>query len=305
VRPPQPTKVLARLAEAQDVDDVVHNVDQIIEWSINAESHLGYFAAVYKRITLAIRDAINTNQFQDGNRVARLDVAFAQRYFNALNAYFHPDECQGLTLPWEVAFVGAHDRHAIILQHMMSAFTAHISFDLGMACFAIAAGSLDTLEPDFNRVNALLCSQMPGMVEEMQQLSPELVWMRRLIPDELGVFDRILTNMRNGAWLFAYSMDQDRANAERKRVHQAAWAAAVASWYLEPPARLTPLPALIRAVARHEKPNVAANIRALEKKSNTPDTMDERYLRRMNKQFKRGSVARVRIPAIDHHRGSG
>jgi hypothetical protein len=129
--------------------------------------------------------------------------------------------------------------------------------------------------------------------------------MRRLIPDELRVFDRILTNMRNGAWLFAYSMDRDRKNAERKRVHQAAWAGAVASWYLQPPSRLTPLPALVRAVARRESPDVAANIQELAKKSNTPDKLHERYLKRMNKQFKRGSVARVLTPANDHHPGSG
>ncbi|MCV7099310.1 DUF5995 family protein [Mycobacterium palustre] len=267
-----------RLARATDVDDVVSNVERIIEWSKAAESHLGYFAAVYKRVTLAIRDDIDRGGFQDGRRVAQLDVAFAQRYFDALNAHFHPGEYHGLTLPWEVPFVGDHDGEAVILQHLMSAFTAHISFDLGMACFAVAADSLDTLEPDFNRVNALLCSQMPGMVEEMQRLSPGLVWMRRLIPDELGFFDRVLTNMRQGAWLFAYSMAAHRDAAEQKRVHQAAWTAALASWYLHPPSRFRLFPVLARAVAKRESTDVAENIAALEQRSNTPDELHHRYL---------------------------
>jgi Family of unknown function (DUF5995) len=271
--------LLPRLAEANDVDDVVRNVEQILEWSKAAQSHLGYFAAVYKRVTLAIRDAIDKGEFDDGRRVAQLDVAFAQRYFNALNAYFHPEEYQGLTLPWEVAFVGNRDGHAIILQHMMGAFTAHISFDLGMACFATAADSLDTLAPDFNRVNALLCSQMPGMVEEMQRLSPELRWMRRLIPNELAAFDRVLTNMRKGAWLFAYAMALHPENAEQKRVHQAAWTATLASWYLDPPGRFGLFPALVSAVAKRESTDVVDNISALERKSNTPDKLHERYLR--------------------------
>lgn len=277
------TPPLPRLAEANDVDDVLRNVDKVIRWSIAQESHLGYFAAIYQRVTLAIRDAINNEKFKDGHRVARLDVAFAQRYFNALNAYFHPKQCQGLTLPWEVAFVGDHDGQAVILQHMMSAFTAHISFDLGMACFAIAPDSLKTLEPDFIRVNALLCSQMPDMVAKMQELSPELRWMRRLLPDELGVFDRVLTNMREGAWLFANSMAENPANAPQKRVHQAAWTAALASWYLHPPEKFTPFPALVRAIAKQESPNVADNIKLLQQVSNTPDKLHQRYLKPLRK----------------------
>jgi Family of unknown function (DUF5995) len=274
----KPPSYLAPLEVANSVDDVLRNVHQIISWSIDAESHLGYFAVIYKRVTLAIRKAINDGQFDDGQRVAQLDVAFAQRYFDSLNAYFHPNEYRGLTLPWEVAFVGDQDGQAIILQHMMTAFNAHISFDLGMACYAIAGNSLDTLENDFNRVNALLCSQMPGMVAELQRLSPELRWMRRLIPDELGVFDRVLTKLREGAWSFATYMALHPENAEQKQMHQVATTAALGAWYLQPPARLTPLSALLRGVAKHESRNVADNIRALEEISNTPDKLDEAYL---------------------------
>ena len=36
----------------------------------------------------------------------------------------------------------------------------------------------DTLENDYNRVNALLCSQIPGILDVVEQLSPELRWVR-------------------------------------------------------------------------------------------------------------------------------
>jgi hypothetical protein len=275
---PSPSLLLDRLEEAKNIDDVLRNVDQIIGWSINAESHLGYFAVVYKRVTLAIRKAINEGVFDDRRRVEELDVVFAQRYFNALNAYFYPDEHQGPTLPWDVAFVGDQERQAIILQHLMSAFNAHITFDLGMACFAIAPHSLNTLENDFNRVNAVLCSQIPGVVDVMQRLSPELRWTRRLIPDELGVLDRVLMKLRKGAWLFAIYMALHPENARQKRVNQAAWTAALGAWYLQPPARLTPFPVLVRAIAKHESDDVASNIQALEGISNRPDKLNEAYL---------------------------
>src|ERR1700692_4587642 len=132
--PPGSASPLDRLPEAKTVDNVLDNVGQIVDWAMKAESHIGYFAVVSKHVTLAIRDAINKGGvFKDNDLVTRLDVAFAQRYFNALNAYFYPEEFGGLTLPWEVTIVGAQDRHAIILQHLMSAFNAHITFDLGMA----------------------------------------------------------------------------------------------------------------------------------------------------------------------------
>ena len=53
---------------------------------------------------------------------------------------------------------------------------------------------------------------------------------------------------------------------------------ALGSWYLQPPAGLTPFPVLVRAVAKHESRNVADNIRAFEEISNSPDKLDERYL---------------------------
>ncbi len=31
---------------------------QVVDWAIKAESRIGYFAALYKRITLAIQDAM-------------------------------------------------------------------------------------------------------------------------------------------------------------------------------------------------------------------------------------------------------
>jgi hypothetical protein len=275
---PRPSLPMEALAEAKDIDDVLRNIEQIIDWSINAESHLGYFAVIYKRVTLAVREAIKKGEFEDGQRIEQLDVAFAQRYFNALNAYFHPGEYQGLTLPWEVAFVGDQNRQAIILQHTMTAFNAHISFDLGLACLTIAPNSLDTLENDFDRVNALLCSQIPGMLAVVQQLSPELRWARRLIPDEVGVFKRLVMKLREGAWLFAIYMAMNPDNARAKRVNQASWTAALGSWYMQPTPRWTPFPMLVGAVAKHESRNVVANIRALERLKDAPDALDKSCL---------------------------
>jgi len=275
---PRPPLQMARLEEPKTLDDSVRGIDQVVDWAIKAESHIGYFAALYKRITLAIQDAITEGVFDDGDRIGQLGIVFSQRYFKSLNAYFYPDECQGLTLPWEVSFVGDQNHKAIMLQHMMAGLNAHITFDLGLATLAIAGNSLDTLENDFNRVNALLCSQIPGILDVVQQLSPDLRLIRRLIPDEVGLLKRVLTKLRRGAWLFAIYMATHPQNGREKTVNHEAWTAAVGSWYLQPSARWTLFPVLVRVIAKHESRDVAVNIRALEGITNTPEKMNKAYL---------------------------
>ncbi len=272
------TRQLARLEEPRTLDDAVRGINQVVDWAIKAESHIGYFAALYKRITLAIQDAISEGVFDDGDRIDQLGVVFSQRYFNSLNGYFYPDEYQGPTLPWEVSFVGDRNHKAIMLQHMMAGLNAHITFDLGLATLATAGNSLATLADDFNRVNALLCSQIPGILDVVEQLSPELRWTRRLIPDEVGVLKRMLTKLRRSAWLFAINMAVHPDNARQSRVNQAAWTAALGAWYLQPPARLTALPVLVRVIAKRESRDVAGNIRALEGITNTPEKLNKAYL---------------------------
>ena len=277
--PPRPSFPLHRIEEPETIDDVIRTIDDIIGWAIKAESPVGYFAVLYRRCTLAIREAINEKVFDDGHRMEELDVAFARRYFNALNAYFHPAEYEGLTLPWAVAFVGDEDDQAIILQHMLAGLNAHITFDLGLALLAIAADSLDTLTNDYNRVNVILCAQIPGIVKVVEQLSPDLRLSGWLVPDEEGILKDALTKLRRGAWLFAIYTALHPQNAWPKRLHQEAWTAALSSWYLQPSEGWTGLPRLIRAIAQHESHDVAGNIRALDAITRTPEKLDMTHLR--------------------------
>jgi uncharacterized protein DUF5995 len=264
------------LADPHTIDDVLHGIDKTLDWSVNAQNTIGYFAVLYKRVTVAIRDAINEGQFDRGAQIEELDVVFAKRYFDALNSYFYPDEYKGLTLPWEVTFVG--DPKATILQHMMAGLNAHITFDLAPAVLAIAADSLNVFEDDFNRVNAVLGSQIPGVLDVVVQLSPEVRWLRRAIPNEIGLLRRVLKKLRKSAWYFAIGVALDRGREREKQVNQASWTAALGAWYLQPPARLTPFPLLVRAIAKRESRDVAGNIRALEVVMNDPAKMSNALL---------------------------
>ncbi len=292
----QPQVVLAPLPQADTIDDVLRNIDTVLEWSIAVGSKIGYFAVLYKRVTLGIREAIIAGEFDDGPRMERMDVEFARRYFAALNTYFHPVDTRGPTLPWEVAFVGDKNDRATMLQHMLAGLNAHITFDLAPATLMAAPGqALSPLEADFNRVNALLCSQIPGMLDKVETVSPAVIWMRRLVPSEVLILQYMLTKLRRSAWLSAVYAAMNPDRVKEQEVNQAAWTAAIGAWYLDPPASaLGIFPRLVKAVQRRERPDVAGNIEVLLSGAETPAAIDERYLPKRGQPIAGSSIFRAR-----------
>lgn len=273
-----PSPPFPRLAAAITINDVVRNLDQVIDWSISAQSTVGYFAVLYKRATVAVREALNEGRFDDGPRMEQFDVTFARCYFNALNAYFYPAQHGGLTLSWEVALVGHEDSQATMIQQMMTGLNSHICFDLGTTAVAIAPNSLDTLEHDFNLINALVATQIPGMLDVVEKLSPALRWIRWAIPNEVWLIRRSLIKFRTAAWHFAIYLAMHPNAAKEKRVNQSAWTAALGAWYLQPPAEWTPFPVLVRMIGKRESRDVARNIRELAGITNRPEKRAEAFL---------------------------
>ena len=149
-------------------------LDTVIGWSITTSSRLGYFAAMYKRITIAVGVAVKNGAFQDGPRMERFDATFASRYFDALNGNFHPNEFPRPTQAWQRTFDAADRDDLIILQHMLAGVNAHIDLDLGIAAQNIApAMQLPKLHDDFNTINAVLASQVTGVLDDVDRLSPD------------------------------------------------------------------------------------------------------------------------------------
>ena len=80
----------------QTIDDVVAALDAIIQRAWDEQSRLGYFAALYRRVTRAVRDGIAKGQFSDGPLMEKLDVVFASRYLDALSGLPVPRQAQPL-----------------------------------------------------------------------------------------------------------------------------------------------------------------------------------------------------------------
>lgn len=184
------------------IDEVIVRLDEIIA---DAEEHndpSGYFAALYQKVTIKVKDGIAAGYFDDGPRMEALDVAFAQRYISAWEAY---KSGTVMTVSWEKAFKLVPDFWPIVLQHLLAGMNAHINLDLGIVAAEIQKGKdLDDLHDDFNRINNILSELVHEVQDNLSAIWPALKWILKLsgkIDDYLVDFSMKLA--RDGAWKFA------------------------------------------------------------------------------------------------------
>jgi hypothetical protein len=61
------------------IDEIIARLNDIIDEALRAESRIGYFAALYERVTTNVRRALVAGDvFKDNPRMERLDVIFAE-----------------------------------------------------------------------------------------------------------------------------------------------------------------------------------------------------------------------------------
>jgi len=167
------------MGPCQTIDEVIAFLDQIIARCAQEHSRLGYFATLYRDVTVQVRKGIETGRFEDGLRMERLDVIFANRYFDALECHWAGKKP---TASWAVAFHSAHKRQPIILQHLLLGMNAHINLDLAIAAVQVAPGEkLPGLKRDFFEITVLLHEMIRDVQHRIEYVSP---WIRIL--DHLG-----------------------------------------------------------------------------------------------------------------------
>src|SRR5690242_20695764 len=85
----------------RSIDEVIARLDAIIEQATIDGDKLGLFAVLYRTVTAAVKDGIATGRFEDGPRMERLDVVFANRYLDAFDRYRRGETT---TRSWRAAF---------------------------------------------------------------------------------------------------------------------------------------------------------------------------------------------------------
>ncbi len=169
----------------QSISEVINRLEQIVEEAKEQQSPLGYFAAVYLKMTLAVRDGIEKGLFENGSRMEQLDVRFAGRYFEAFDAWRAGQPC---TQAWKTAFETAGDNNKTVIQHILLGINAHINLDLGIAAAQTRSGdAIFGLRKDFDRINDIIAALTDRTQERLAE-----IWL------PFGLFDYLLRTEDEG-----------------------------------------------------------------------------------------------------------
>jgi hypothetical protein len=241
---------------ATTIDGVIDRLEDIIDDCIRTGSRLGYFAALYKRMTMAVKDGMTRGVFEDNARIEALDVTFANRYLITREQYL-AGELHGVC--WLQAYGAALSPSHIVLQQLLVGINPHIMIDLGVAAARTCPGAeLAGLSKDFATINSVIFGLMPVVDAELDGLSPVSRTIDHVVGPfkEKAIFDA-MERGRTSAWDFAQSLATLSLPDQALRIGARDLEARLLGDVI-----LAGGP-LIGLIQRHEVQDVAANIRAL------------------------------------------
>jgi len=192
----------------ETIDDVILALDAILQRAWHDQNRIGYFAALYRRVTRAVKDGIARNQFANGPLMEKLDVVFAGRYLDALAAY---EAKHDSSRSWKIAFDACADESRIILQHLLAGINAHINLDLGVAAAQVSPGNrIGELKADFDQINTVLAAQVGAVEAAMAAISPLVGTLSQVgLKSETTVINFNIELARQAAWTVAERLAHD------------------------------------------------------------------------------------------------
>ncbi|MET7484345.1 DUF5995 family protein [Streptomyces sp. NPDC005538] len=246
---------------AQNIDEVVDGLADIVREAARTGDRIGYFAALYRQVTVEIRTAIHEGRFEDGPRMDRFDTLFGNRYFEAYDAWRRDRSGPRC---WRETFGLLDDSDTVIVQHLILGVNAHINLDLAVATARTSPGEdIQALRHDFLLINDILARVVLAVQDSVDAVSPLLSLLDRVggRTDE-QILDFSIVQSRAEAWhnavaLSAQTEQQQTATIERLDVRAAVLARLIA----RPGALVRPALELIRHT---ESGDVAAVIAHLD-----------------------------------------
>jgi hypothetical protein len=185
----------------QTIDEVIEHLEQLIDACIDSKDRIGYFAALYHKVTVRVKQGILNKEFDNGARMERLDVMFANRFLLAVQQHRNRQTASG---SWQATFDASRKRSTLVLQHLLLGMNAHINFDLGIAAVEAAnRNDLQSIRNDFNAINTILGFLIFEVMNELNRVSPLLSLFGFHATNESIMIQFSITNARDGAWSFA------------------------------------------------------------------------------------------------------
>ncbi|MGB1247472.1 MAG: DUF5995 family protein [Chitinophagales bacterium] len=205
--------------EAKTINEVIAQLDEIIHQEKEALSCLAYFPILYKKVTIRIKKGIENDEFEDGARMEKLDVIFANRFIDAYRTW---KAAENTTLSWRNAFEASSENNLLILQHLLLGINAHINLDLGVAAAQTVGKNADieTLKSDFDAINNVLSSMIDSVKDQISIVSPLMILVEKFgNGNEEKLVSFSINIARKGAWDFAkkfHNSDDEQLEIDKR-----------------------------------------------------------------------------------------
>lgn len=242
------------------IEEVITKLDQIIAWSIANKSPIGYFACTYKSMTLAVLDGVKKKKFEDGNRMILLDLAFAKRYFEALENYQNKRKC---TNAWFTAFEATKNPNLLIMHHIVLGINAHINLDLGVSAASIMPyRKINPLQNDFNKINEVIASINQKVQDSLGKICYSVELVDQLSQGEDNVMlDFAISKARQTSWATAIILSNSIQFIRPALINMVDNAATLVARNIILSKNMPPK--LLKSLQQCESTNVAENIKIL------------------------------------------
>ena len=145
-------------AQAQSIDDVLERMT-MIESSLPPEDGVATFNRMYRQVTDLVDTAVDAGTFGAGDFLARLDVHFANLFFEA---YAADQVGEPVPTAWAPLFAARAKPRTHPIQFAMAGMNAHISHDLPgavvLTCRELGVAPVDgsAEHTDFTTTNEVL-----------------------------------------------------------------------------------------------------------------------------------------------------
>jgi hypothetical protein len=247
---------------AKTIDDVLKILAEIVADTKARQDPLGYFPALYRQVTLKVKDGIDCGWFDDGPRMARFDALFANAYFEAYEKF--RDEKRP-SRAWQFALERSRSGGLLILQNLLLGINAHINLDLGVvAGKAFPGRELEDFHDDFNRINEILASLIPRARDTVERFSPLLEELTAIGGEDVAqALEFSVDAARDEAWRAASLISLAPTEIDRLAIGTLDAKAKLLGRIVADPAE--PLATVVRRIRRAESTDVAAIITALDK----------------------------------------
>ena len=196
---------LNSMINATTIDEVIVHLDNIIAVCKQQQSRIGYFACLYRKMTLAVKQGIADNIFANGSRMELLDVNFANRYLQAWEANSKKERC---TRSWSAVFASSATNSLIVLQHLVLGINTHINLDLAIAAAQTCPGNqVFDLEADFNKINDIIGSLMQNVQDDLTAVWPPLKLITAIANHQQdAILNFSITTARKASWANALAL---------------------------------------------------------------------------------------------------